>query len=334
MTQSTLMNLAEPVSPAMSQDASDAEFLAQIQWSAEADSALTKSATAGNLKTFWSVLTKNEFGLGAKADRKKVHDRRYAAAMSLWSQPSFEQSPSEAMLAGVWTLIAQRLDAARQAAASHQTSKKNKSSSGDKNGQVAKTAIKIPRKLVSALGNWLDSVLGQPPSAWELLMLTDLLRQAGGSLPAKVGIPVWRRALTAAGDWAAEADSEIESEESAELQTIAAGELPWVLGVFFSHIQGADALRERGRKTLRKHLDDHTDTDGTLRAQEMERASLWLPPLVRASEWAYAAEFPLWGETTGERFGWLVQRVAACYAGDGHVALDQSGGPCMRCLCY
>ncbi len=120
------MTLAEPVSFDTLHETSDAEFLAQIQWSAEADPVLIKAATAGNPKTFWSLLTKNDFGLGPRADRKKVHERRYAAAMSLWSQSSFEQTPNEAMLAGVWTEIAKRLDAARQAAASHQTSKKTK----------------------------------------------------------------------------------------------------------------------------------------------------------------------------------------------------------------
>ena len=327
MTETTLITLAEPVSLAMLSEMADAEFLKQIQWTAAADPALAKAALKGDLKAVWSALTITEFGLGPRADRKKVHDRRCTAAMSLWSQPSFEQSPAEAKLAGVWTEIAKRLDAGRLAAASHQTSKKNKTSAGGKNGYADKTAVKIPRKLSSALGAWLDSAAGQAPTAWELVMLADLLRQAGGSLPAKVGIPLWRRALTAAGDWATQAETEIVAGEAAELHAISAGELPWVLGVLFSHIRGAETLRERARRTLRKHLDDHTDTDGTLRAQEMERLTLWLPPLVRAAEWAYAAEVPLWGESGGERFQSLIQRVAACFAGDGHLSLDQTAGP-------
>ncbi len=314
-----MMSLAEP----STWNDADAEFLKQIPWTAEAEPALTKAAAKGDLKGFWSELTQTGFGLGPRASRKKVHDRRYAAAMSLWSQASFEQTPTEARLAGVWTEIAQRLDAARLAAASHQTSKKNKTSLQSKNGQAGKSAIKLPRKLVSALGNWLESAAGQAPSAWELLMLADLLRQAGDSLPAKVGVPLWRRGLTAFGSWADLA----EHEEPAEFQAIDAGELPWVLGVLFSHIQGAESLRDRGRQTLRKLLDDDTDTDGTLRAEEMQRVSLWLPPWVRAAEWAYAAERSLWGETMGERFRSLIERVAACYAGDGHWALDQTAGP-------
>ena len=46
----------------------DAEFFVQIRMVGRR---YYQSATAGNLKTFWSVLTKNEFGLGTRADLAK-----------------------------------------------------------------------------------------------------------------------------------------------------------------------------------------------------------------------------------------------------------------------
>ncbi len=301
------ITLAEPIATADQNAASDAEFLQQIPWTHEADGPLVKAARAGALKPFWNRLAAQVFGLGPRAGRKKVLERRDAAAMSLWGLS--ETTP----LAAIWSELAGRWESARQSAVTHRTRKKNKSAD---NGAAA--AIKVPRKQIAALNDWLESLQNASPSAAEQLILAEMLRLAGSSLPAKVGVPLWRRLLLAAGE--VPVDGEIDT--AAGLQT---GEVPWVLGLFFAHIRGAETLRERGRNVFRTLLEEHTDTDGTLRAQEMERLSDWFPPLVRAAEWALAAEVPLWKKTaSAERFQSLIGRLAGCFSSDGHLALDQT----------
>ena len=301
------LTVAELVTSSMRQAASDAEFLREIPWTNAVEPALAKAAKNGDLESFWDLLTKQVFGLGTRALRKKVGERRYRLGMSLWAVP-------ETSLSKVWTELAARLESARQAEITHRTRKKNKSASEETNGQAFAETIKIPRRLSSALTDWLESPNAQTPSAGELLILLELLRFAGSSLPAKLGVPLWRCGLLAAGDWAA----------SVEDQTLLAGEVPWVLGLFFANVQGTERLCERGSQAFRSFLEDHTDTDGTLRAQEMEQPAAWLPALVRAAEWAYAAERPLWDEPGQERFQAAISRVTGCFAGDGHLAFAET----------
>ncbi len=47
-------------------------------------------------------------------------------------------------------------------------------------------------------------------------------------------------------------------------------------------------------------------------------------PLVRAADWGYAAEVPWWDEPGQARFQQLINRLAGCFAGDGHLAFDQT----------
>jgi hypothetical protein len=318
MTDTALMSFSPS---AVSTDVAHAEFLKHLQWADDADPEWAELAEAGDEKGFWGTLTKTQFGLREKSAQKRSRALRTPAAMSLWSRGLFIETETESQLAVIWSLLAERIEKAQEKAASHHAQKKTKSASG-KNGKASPAQVKIPRKQVKALAEYLDAVKGQPPSAWELLLLADLLWQAGKSLPAKVGLPLWRRLVSAAGEYA-------EAAEDAEkpLKGIIAGELPWVLGLLLGDLSGSEILLNRGRKFLQSELEDHTDTDGTLRAQEMERLTEWLPPFVRAAEWGRASETPLWNDATEERFADLIKRVSACYAGDGHLAFDQNENP-------
>ncbi len=321
MTETAVLSLAEAGSFAILIDTSDAEFLTQIPWNSDADAELIEVAQLGNLKSFWDVLTHSEFGLGARANRKKVRERRDSAALSLWSRGGFEESPREKTLAECWSKIANRVHAENLAQQSHQTKKKNQSAR-EKTEHAVPSAIKIPRRVLGGLTTWLETTPDVPPSAWELLMLTELLRQAGGSLSAKVGVPLWRRVLMAANDWGTSAETDSPSPHSG----MSEGELPWVLGLLLAHVRGSETLRERGRSALHSLLEENTDTDGTLLAEKMEIAPMWLSPIVRAAEWAFAAEVPLWNESQTDRFSYLINRMAGCFAGDGHLPFDPPSG--------
>ncbi|MCA9069730.1 MAG: hypothetical protein KDA84_12440 [Planctomycetaceae bacterium] len=317
------LTLAEPMSLALENHASDAEFLQHIQWAAETEEPLRQAAETGDLDEVWLHLTQNFFGLGQRANRKKVQERRYATAMSLWSRVPSDETESELQLAEIWVDLAARLEDLHQIAVSHQA--KKKSLSTGKNNQLKTGTIKVPRKRMAHLTSYLETTADQPPTAFELLMIADLLRHAGSSLNAKVGIPLWRRALMAASEWGQKMDSSSSGEELASHMTN--GELPWVLGLLFSQVSGSKALRKQGRQTLQSALEDHTDTDGTLAGEELEQLAAWLPPLVRAAEWGYASEDALWNTTSQERFDHLMSRISACYAGDGHLAFHHPDTP-------
>ncbi len=247
---------AESLSAPLKDASSEAEFLRRIPWTDDADSDLTDAAKDGDLKAFWAALAKHSFGLGPRANRPKVHERRTAIAMSLWAMP--ERTP----LANVWKDLAERMETARESALAHRARKKQKSSSEEANGQIALAEIKIPRKQISALSDWVESPQSKTPSAFELLILAELLRMVGPMLPVKLGVSLWRSLLLAAMDWPL----------PIEHHATQTGEVPWTLGLLFSHVKGSESLRERGRQTFAALLELHTDTDGTLRAEELERA--------------------------------------------------------------
>lgn len=317
------ITLAEPMSQSPGQDLSDAEVLQHIQWTAETDEALRQAAAVGDIAGAWSRLTLYYFGLGKRANRKKVQERRYAVAMSLWSRPVAEESEIETQLADIWGDLASRLDANQQTALTHQA--KKKSQALGKNSSTKTGTINIPRKRLAELSGYLEAAANHPPTAWELLILTDLLRHAGSSLPANIGFPLWRRALMAASEWGQKIEPPSGNDASSDL--ITNGELPWILGLLFSHVSGSKTLRKQGRQTLQTALEEHTDTDGTLAADQLEHLAAWLPPFIRAGEWGYAAEDSLWNSSSQERFESLSHRVSACYAGDGHLAFHPLDNP-------
>lgn len=319
----TQITLAEPMSITVGQDTSDAEFLQQIQWTAEADDSLRQAAEAGDVDAAWSRLTQYYFGLGKRANRKKVHERRYAMAMSLWSRADDKETEMESRLAEIWIDLAGRLETTQRTALTHQAKKKNQSAG--RNGQTKASLVKIPRKRITELMGYIEDTASHPPTAWELLMITELLRQAGSSLPRKVGFPLWRCALMAASEWGQKMETKTEGTDSTDLMTT--GELPWILGLLFSHVSGSKTLRKLGRQALQTALEEHTDTDGTLAAEQMEHLAAWLPPIVRAAEWGYAAEDSLWNTASNERFESLINRISACYAGDGHLAFHPPDNP-------
>jgi hypothetical protein len=178
----TTISIADSVSSSMKPSATDGEFLGQIQWTNDADPALVRAAGAGDRTAFWAVISKQVFGLGTRANRRKVHERRCAAAMSLWA--ATDPSP----LAEVWNELGKKWESARDSALSHRTQKKNKFAS-QSIGEPVFTAIKISRKMTSALADWLESPDSQSPSPREVLILAEMLRMVGKSLPAKLGVP-------------------------------------------------------------------------------------------------------------------------------------------------
>jgi hypothetical protein len=299
---------AESLSFSLRQASSEAEFLRQIPWRDDADADLVDAAREGNLKAFWEALGRECFGLGSRANRSKVHERREAVAMSLWGIT--EETP----LVGTWKELALRLEAARESGTEHRAKKKQKSAREEQNGRVVLAEIKVPRKHLATLTDWVEAAKNQAPTADEALILAELLRMAGPLLPAKLGVSLWRCLLLAALDWPL----------TAEHHAVNTGEVPFVLGLFFADVKGMDQLRDLGRETLRVLLEEHTDTDGSLRADTLEQAASWLPPFVRAAEWGHAAELPWWNEAGGQRFQHLAGRLAGCLAGDGHLAFDRA----------
>ena len=107
-----------------------------------------------------------------------------------------------------------------------------------------------------------------------------------------------------------------------DVQLIERGEVPFVAGVLFGDVAGAAELVKLGRKALARTLTENADTDGTPRAEMIERLPLWLAPLIRATLVARRFDVKLWTDDQEELLRSTVERAIPLCRPDGKATLS------------
>lgn len=300
-------------------DLSDENFLSAIAWSQQAPESLRESARAGDPAGF-GVAWSRDFRERTRWSGKHGDN---AAASPLWSRHALEASPRTAGLVRLLDEVAaaerKKKSGKKIAVGPPQPSRKSKPST---NGHASKHATRVSR----LISEWLEDAASpnrpaETVATDELLLLLHVLSHPKLDLHAEIFCPLWRTALAAAvaclGKTPQTAD-----EELPDRRLLLEGELPWHAGLFFDGVQGAERLRRRGSKALRKQLLDLTDTDGTPHATLLERLPLWMASLVRATETARLYDVDLWDEEADERFESLVEIAAPFCRADGQMAMS------------
>ena len=339
---------------------SDGDFLKSLAWSRSAPKPLVSAARQGDPAAFCRELLSGRLGSGPETGTKKSAGRYSREFQSLWSQHGFQESPRTLTLLSLLKAVG-----ARAVPSKAKIGVRRKAGGGKTNGRSSSGNGSVSRRQQSQLVDWLEeTAVDGTISPYELLILFELLLQAGRELPADVTWRLWRRSLTAAiqlstcqrksesgkpkaesrkpkpGSGLNSSLSTLDPRPSTlnpQLSTLNSrlsdqrlvlhGELPWEAGLLFGPVKGAEAFGRAGQRFLRQELLDRTDTDGTPQAELLENLALWLAPLVRASQWAKRFRVSLWDDEAEDRFRDLVRSVAPLCDADGRPALG-NGLPC------
>ncbi len=282
----------------------DTEFLHALAWERGADPDLKAAAGAGDVEAVQSALlaalqpqtTGRESALGC-------------GARTLWSLPAF---PDEADLGKLLAQVA---------------GLSNKARAGQKRAtnMAPKTLAQRVEPLLRRLTTEEDNDEASPPvSPFAVMAALEVLALAGARLRPEQIWKIWRHSLSQVVQVAgtsADADAH-DPTVPADVQLIERGELPFVAGVLFSDIAGAADLVKAGRKVLARSLTENADSDGTPRAEIIERLPLWLAPLIRASLIAKRFDVKLWTNDQERTLVSVVERSIPLCRPDGRSALS------------
>ena len=282
----------------------DAEFLQALTWDRGADPDLKAAGGAGDVEAVQSALlaslqpqaTGRESALGC-------------GALTLWSLPAFpDEAPLGKLLAQVAGLS-------------------NKARAGQKRAtnMAPKTLAQRVEPLLRRLTTEEDNDDASPPvSPFAVVAALEVLAFAGARLRPEQLWKVWRHSLSQIvqlADTNAEDDAH-DPTVPVDVQLIERGELPFVAGVLFADIAGATDLVKAGRKVLARSLTENADSDGTPRAEIIERLPLWLAPLIRASLIAKRFDVKLWTNDQERMLTSVVERSIPLCRPDGRSALS------------
>jgi hypothetical protein len=297
---------------------SDSEFLQSLGWESTARKSLVVAAENGDAETFYRKLQKHGFGK-RPARRGGTAEECAFEPRSFWSRAAFAETPRTAALIE----IAQKLSAAKRGKPAKMQARRPKRQTANR-----KHAAALSPRRVKQLAQWLARTASDVSlSPLELQILLELMLQFGNKLPDDLFGRLWRSSLTAAVELSVELDERLGSQASDDQRLMIQGELPWAAGLLFPDIAGAELMREFGRQHLAEQLEDKTDTDGIPQAELLENLSLWLAPMVRASEWANLFGVDLWEEQEADRFRRLVKVIVSLCCADGRLAFGNGQIP-------
>lgn len=282
----------------------DIELLQALAWERGADPALKAAATAGDVDAVQSALlaalqpqaTGRESALGC-------------GARTLWSLPAF---PEEADLGKLLTQVA-GLSGKARAGQKRATNKAPKT--------LAQRIEPLIRRLTTEEDNDEPS---EPVSPFAVVAALEVLALAGARLRPEQLWKLWRHSLSQVVQLIRTNTDEDAHDPTipADVQLIERGELPFVAGVLFGDVAGATDLVKAGRKALARSLSENADSDGTPRAEVIERLPLWLAPLIRASLIAKRFDVKLWTNDQERTLMSAVERAIPLCRPDGKSALS------------
>ena len=281
---------------------SDIELLQSLAWERGADPALKAAATAGNLEDAHAAL------LAALQPQTTGRESALGVGVrTLWSLAAY---PKEADLGKLLNQVA-GLPAKVRAGQKRATNKAPKT--------LAQRVEPLIRRLTTE-----DAEAPEPATSFALLASLELLALAGARLRPEQLWKMWRHSLSEATRLIRPKTDEDDHDPTipADVQLIERGELPFVAGVLFGDVAGSSELLKTGRKILARSLSENFDTDGTPRAEVIERLPLWLAPLIRASLIARRFDAKLWTNDQEETLRSAVERSIPLCRPDGKSSLS------------
>ncbi len=282
----------------------DTEFLQALAWERGADPDLKGAAGAGDVDAVQSALL--------AALRPQTTGRESAlgcGALTLWSLAAFpDEAPLGKLLASVAGLP-------------------NKARAGQQRAtnKAPKTLAQRVEPLLRRLTTEEDNDEASPPvSLFAIVAALEVLALAGARLRPEQLWKLWRHSLSQVVQLIRPNTDEDAHDPSlpADVQLIERGELPFVAGVLFGDVAGAADLVKAGRKALARSLSENADSDGTPRAEVIERLPLWLAPLIRASLIAKQFDVKLWTNDQERTLMSVVERAIPLCRPDGRLALS------------
>ena len=283
---------------------SDAEFLQALAWERGADPDLKVAASASDVEAVQSAL------LAALQPQSTGRESSLGCgARTLWSLPAF---PNEADLGKLLVQVA---------------GLSNKARAGQKRAanMAPKTLAQRVEPLLRRLTTEEDNDEASPPvSPFAVVAALEVLALAGARLRPDQLWRIWRHSLSQVVQLTGTKtdDDAHDPTVPADVQLIERGELPFVAGVLFGDIAGAAEVIKAGRKVLARSLAENADSDGTPRAEMIERLPLWLAPLIRASLIAKRFDVKLWTNDQRQTLISLVERSIPLCRPDGRATLS------------
>lgn len=283
---------------------SDEEFLQSVNWKSKPVGELMKGAQAGDL---------NRFANGLSAKLKEISKQRkqgkYAAEMqwaALWSEEAVEETCRTSDLVNLCKSARELLE------------------KGKKKPKNAKTK-ESPRlswdEVSRLLTGWFHQVtISEPLQPYELLLLTELVENAGFKLAPSTLVSVWRSCLFAAVSLCFNLEETDFSDVPEDQVVLISGELPWRLGFLFSDVSGAKNFRQMGQQNIRDSFYDRTDTDGSPHANFLPRVDYWLATITRSLFAGCIRNKSVWDQEAQERFEGSVEKLIAICDVSGNIA--------------
>jgi hypothetical protein len=291
----------------------NAEFFSLIEWDPAAPKRLRRSAQSGDWQGALRLLTAPP-GVLSLPRGLNLTDRKLA----LWSLYDLDCPPRASRLLIAWQGFKPLRSKFRRAIGTNGRKPRGAATQEGAAGSI--------QELAAACDEWLSGASPiDPIQSIELLLLFEILREAGANLPVDLAARLWRTALEASirqlsgADLAASraAPQAIENRR----QTAFEAELAWEAGLLFAAVAGSAQLREQGRATLSSLLADSSDSSGIPVAHSLSDLPAWMTSVVRAREWGRMFGRPLLTPSQESRLRQILTSIAKFCRADGRPAL-------------
>jgi hypothetical protein len=294
----------------------DAEFFRLIDWDATAPKALRQIAKSGDWQRAVRLLTTQTSGAKTSSTARNGEGRKLA----LWSLHDLQRPQRLSRLLAAWQAFVPAGQSRRSPLGSNGRRLKA-TAAGKKAGGAW-------QELVAATDEWLSSASEQRPILpLELLILFEILREAGPKFPVDLAARLWRQALEIVlaqfpGTGGPEDENLAVGNSGPALGRAALdAELMWQAGLLFAPVAGSAALREAGRAGLWSLLSQSSDTAGVPAARALGFLPVWMTSVVRAREWGRSFGRPLFSPSQEKRVRGVVSSIAKFCREDGRLAL-------------
>lgn len=158
----------------------------------------------------------------------------------------------------------------------------------------------------------------QPQTVFQTLLAAELVMRAPEAFTAEQFVQIYVQLATC--DLSAllsTEDDDCQDFSQTVQSTVAQAELPFVLSLLFAPFQCSKLLNARGIEWLADCVEEATDTDGTLNAEDAENMSQWLAPFIRVQAWSKAHKQPWGRSTTRSRWNQCLTNIAGCTIATG-----------------
>ena len=229
------------------------------------------------------------------AGRMGAFRRAWLAALSKPRRRASRRLPAKTWLAAWSVSTADLSDRERQLAAALETWSPLRATK--KHGRrTAKSSRSIPQSLNQSLTQWHTVVTGRP-APWETLAVAEVLFRVGEQLEADT-FANCLAVLARSFGRSPSAEAHVKSGDDSPAAPAAPldCELPWVLSLLLSPLNGATRLQRTGMLALQQLLRDSTDPRGLPTGTALRLLPDILRTFARSTAWARVFHQSLWND--------------------------------------